>query len=109
MRTTRIAEWTGAAVPLPGLEDLDLDWIEREPAVGRVREARAPLAGFVTIVHLGREYAARYELSGERLSVYCGLARNTACMPAGAPSPKPLAERLLRELIDAEHPGLTPD
>lgn len=69
----------------------------------------AELAGAVRIRHDGREYAAWYRVVDDLLTVYCGLASNTGLLPHPSPSPKPLAERLLRELIDAEHPGLNPE
>ena len=68
--------------------------------------ARDGLSGVVRIHHGGREYAAWYRVEGDLLTLYCGVASNTGLLPDVVPSPTPLAERLLRELIEAEHPGL---
>ncbi len=113
MRTGRHSGSSAATMPLPGLEDFGEAWNGRRSREAdrarRGRDAHTPaLSGVVSIAHPEREYTARYELRGELLTVYCGLASNTGQLPAGSPSPKPLAERLLRELIDAEHPGLNP-
>lgn len=70
--------------------------------------APADLAGQIAVRHAGREYQAWFRVCGDLLTVYCGAASNTGLLSPGAPSPTPLAERLLRELIDAEHPGLNP-
>ena len=73
---------------------------------GRLRRDSGELAGSVRIRHDGREYCGWYRVAGDLLTVYCGLASNTGLLPTVLPSPTPLAERLLRELIEAEHPGL---
>ncbi|MEP7205613.1 MAG: hypothetical protein ABI920_01645 [Casimicrobiaceae bacterium] len=75
----------------------------------RSRAERGELAGFVRVRHAGRAYCGWYRVAGDLLTVYCGVAANTGLLPDTLPSPKPLAERLLRELVDAEHPGLNPD
>ncbi len=78
----------------------------------RTRGARAEngeLSGVVRIRHDGRDYCAWYRVAGDLLTVYCGVASNTGLLPDVLPSPTPLAERLLRELIEAEHPGLNPE
>ena len=74
----------------------------------RPRQA-GELSGHVLLRHGGRAYQGWYRMSGDLLTVYCGLASNTGLLPAGSPSPTPLAERLLREMIETEHPGLDAD
>jgi len=59
--------------------------------------------------HEGRDYAARYRVDGDVLTLYCGVASSTGLLPDLLPSPTFLAERLLRELIEVEHPGLDED
>ena len=70
------------------------------------KRSRAELSGIVRVRHRGREYAGWYRVAGDRLTLYCGVASHSGVVPALLPSPTPLAERLLRELIRAEHPGL---
>ena len=70
------------------------------------RAEHSATAGVVRVHRDGRDYAAWYRVEGRLLTLYCGVASNTGVVPDVLPSPTPLAERLLRELIDAEHPGL---
>lgn len=110
MTTGRTAFRAERASSLARLEDLDFAWMENgwtEPnPVGRRAGAPASLSGVLRITHRGREYAASYEVRDGLLTVYCALACTTGAVPSASPSPKPFAERLLREMIDAEHPGL---
>ena len=92
----------------------DADTLTRPKRVHRphgrgTRAENGELAGVVRLRHAGREYCAWYRVGGDLLTVYCGVASNTGLMPEFLPSPTPLAERLLRELVDAEHPGLNPE
>lgn len=72
-------------------------------------DERSELAGVVRVRHERREYCGWYRVSGDVLTVHCGIASNSGIVPDVLPSPTPLAERLLRDLIDAEHPGLNPE
>ncbi|MEO5698982.1 MAG: hypothetical protein ABIS17_02355 [Casimicrobiaceae bacterium] len=82
----------------------------RTPANRRVPVAgRGELAGFVHVRHAGRDYCGWYRVAGDLLTVFCGVAANTGLLPDRSQSLKPLAERLLHELVDAENPGINPE
>ncbi len=63
----------------------------------------------VRILRAGREYRGWYRAAEGLLTVRCGVASTTGLLPDALPSPTPFAERLLRDLVDAEHPGLNPE